>query len=92
MSVTEKVRELRTQRLKDYRKLFSSDVGKRVLNDLIAQHYVMSSTYVRGDALDMAFREGQRNVILRIMSVMNYDAEKVDKMIKESNEHVRTQT
>jgi len=75
----------------DYKRVFGTEQGQRVLNDLIASHYVMGSTYGRGEnaAMDLAFREGQRQVVLRIMTIMKYDPEQVANQIKESDKHVQ---
>lgn len=75
----------------DYKRVFGSEQGQRVLNDLIANHFVMNTTYSRGSQaeLDMAFKEGQRQVVMRMMTIMNYDPEQVEKQIKESDEYAR---
>ena len=47
-------------RLADYRAVFGSAEGKRVLHDLIARHYVLGSTF-SSEATIMAHAEGQRD-------------------------------
>jgi hypothetical protein len=74
----------------DYQNTFRSEHGKRVLNDLVSQHFVMGSTF-NGDVQTMAFQEGQRQVVLRILTVLKLDAEKVQNLIRESDEYVRKQ-
>jgi hypothetical protein len=56
-------------RLMDYRIVFGSEEGKRVLYDLIARHYVLGSTF-SGEQLTMAHCEGQREVVLHILRYM----------------------
>ena len=56
-------------RLMDYRTVFGGEAGKRVLNDLIARHYVLGST-ISGEPIIMAFNEGQREVVLHILRYM----------------------
>lgn len=75
-------------RVIDYKRTFASEQGKRVLYDMIANHHVMNSTYVKGDAVDMAFREGQRQVILRILATMKVDTTKIQQLIEESDNYV----
>jgi hypothetical protein len=75
-------------RVVDYKRTFASEQGKRVLHDLIATHFVMNATYTKGDPMGMAFKEGQRQVVLRIMTMMKMDPEEVERVIKESNKHV----
>jgi len=56
-------------RLMDYRVVFGSEEGKRVLYDLIARHYVLGTTF-SGEQLTMAHCEGQREVVLHILRYM----------------------
>ena len=56
-------------RLQDYRAVFGSGEGKRVLHDLIARHYVLGST-LSADHISMAHAEGQREVVLQILRYM----------------------
>jgi hypothetical protein len=59
-----------------YQKVFDSPEGIEVLNDLVAVHRVLSSTFDK-DSLQMAFNEGERNVILRILHILNLDVAKL---------------
>jgi len=72
----------------DYRKVFQSPEGERVLRDLMKQFHAMGTTYFQGDTHQTAFREGQRNVFLHIVNELNYDYEaleqRLQQMIKES--------
>ena len=88
----ERMIERNVAKLQDYKRVFSSEQGKRVLSDLIASHYMMGSTFTRGagSEQDMAFKEGQRQVVLRIMTIMDQDPGQVAQAIKESNEYVRS--
>lgn len=56
----------------DYKKMFQdSPHGQAVLEDLKAAHHFYSSTIASPvDPYFMAFREGERNVILRIMTIL----------------------
>lgn len=56
-------------RLADYRIVFGSPEGKRVINDLIARHYVLGSTF-SSEPIIMAHAEGQRGVVLQILRFM----------------------
>jgi hypothetical protein len=56
-------------RLQDYRIVFGSPEGKRVLHDLIARHYVLGSTF-SSEATIMAHAEGQRDVVLQVLRFM----------------------
>jgi hypothetical protein len=52
------------ERRQDLAITFSTDAGKRVLEDF--EQSFGGDCYTKGDPYDTAFREGQRNVLLRI--------------------------
>jgi hypothetical protein len=60
-----------------YQKVFSSGDGKKVLQDLMANHFVMSSTATQNEYVSIEFNEGQRNVVLRIMSILKIKPEEM---------------
>lgn len=74
-------------RVKSYQDLFNSPVGRQVMNDLIANHSLLSSTF-NGDVNQMLIKEGERNVILRILKIMKTDVaqfkERMDNYVKDS--------
>jgi len=53
----------------EYISLFSGELGRKILNDLIANHCVLSATF-SSDPYRTAFNEGQRNVVLRILNMI----------------------
>lgn len=59
------------QRSRDYRAVFNTPAGDRVLADLVAACHVLKPI-PPGDALASAFAEGERNVALRIMAFLHY--------------------
>ncbi len=65
----------------DYKSVFTSDKGQLVLADLMRTHYVMSSTYDSDPTLT-ALREGERNVVLRILAMLKVDVEELYKRIE----------
>lgn len=87
-----KLAEGQLARVQDYKKTFSSQHGKAVLRDLMSNHFMMRPTVVTGDPQLTAFHEGQRNVVLRIFTMLEQDqnalAERVEQMTKETNEYV----
>ena len=58
------------RRRADYRATFGSEAGLRVLADLARFAHMSHPSYVRGDAMETAFREGERNVVLRILALL----------------------
>lgn len=59
-----------TARRHDYAKVFGGEAGARVLADLAAACHAERLTYVPGDAMESAYREGQRSVYLRIRRLL----------------------
>lgn len=60
-----------------YRKLFATDEGQIVLSDLMRTHWMMGSTFVPGKPDEVALREGERNVVLRILKMLRTDPEEM---------------
>lgn len=74
--------ERQKSRAMDYHAVFDGEPGKRVLEDLYQSHYMRLSTF-SVDALEMARNEGERNVILRIMSILDMDLMELNKLIRQ---------
>ena len=60
------------QQARDYHSIFTSETGKAVLNDLKKSCFFNRTSHVPGDPYSSAFREGMREVILRIEIVIEY--------------------
>ena len=54
----------------NYKTIFNTDEGKRVLADLEKRCHYHSTTNVKGDSHESAYMEGQRSVILFIKSML----------------------
>lgn len=67
----------------DYKMTFNSLEGKRVLFDLMKHHNFIKPSFVKGDPYETAFNEGQRNVILRILTLVDIDITEIKKKIEE---------
>lgn len=58
-----------------YHTLFKETMqGKTVLADMMKAHHVFDSTF-SSKPLEMAFREGERNVVLRILTILDISPE-----------------
>ena len=57
------------RRRSDYETVFSSEVGQRVLADLMAHFHMGRSSHTGGDSHETAFREGERHVVLHILNM-----------------------
>lgn len=65
-----------------YRELFESDAGKEVLHDLCKSCHVFHST-MDANPHEMAYREGERSVVLRILRTIEINPYELDRKIKE---------
>jgi hypothetical protein len=72
-----------------YKELFNTPLGRIVLFDLMKTHYMNSPVYDENVNL-MLLREGERNVVLRILSRMKVDVTQLlknfDEIEKQENE------
>jgi len=72
----------RVRRVRDYQSIFKTKEGERVLQDLISRYHILGP--VMGEnSLEMAFKEGQRNVVLEVLSLINIDERKLIQKIEE---------
>jgi hypothetical protein len=61
---------------KNYKFIFNTEEGKRVLSDLEKRCHYYATTNVKGDSHESAYMEGQRSVLLFIKSMLQNDNEK----------------
>ena len=54
----------------DFKTVFNSDEGKRVLADLEKRCHFLTTTNIKGDSHESAYMEGQRSVLLFIKSML----------------------
>lgn len=76
-------------KVSDYKNVFTSAQGKRVLEDLCRNHFVFSTSFVKGDPYESARREGERLVVLRILTHLQIDLLKFEKIIEEEQKNGR---
>lgn len=65
-----------------YKRVFNTPDGRVILQDLIEQHGVLHSVFDQNPNL-MALREGERNVVLRILSLIDCSSSEILKKIKD---------
>jgi len=70
----------RVDLIADYKKVFESPEGERVLFDLMKKGHFMHTSF-QGDINDCVFREGERNIINYILTVMKQDPVAIKAMI-----------
>jgi len=68
-----------------YKRVFETDDGKKVLNDLIKKSCFLMSTHVPGDPYSSANNEGKREIVLYILKVLETKPE----MLRERIEQVK---
>ena len=61
----------RIQLIKDYKFVFSSDEGKRILSDLEKRCHEFVTTHDKSNSHETAFLEGQRSVLIFIKNMVN---------------------
>ena len=54
----------------DYKVIFYSDEGVRVMADLEKRCHFLTTTNIKGDSHESAYMEGQRSVLLFIKSML----------------------
>lgn len=77
-----KKRNKKVDQALDYQATFATAEGERVLYDLMKTHYVMGTTFT-ADQNVMALKEGERNVVLRILHLLKIDVEMLHKKYSE---------
>lgn len=71
-------------KIENYRKVFSSPEGQWVINDLMAAHGMLSSTFVGTQKVhEMLHKEGERNVVLRILKLIGTDPKDLRERIED---------
>jgi len=86
----EKELKRRASLIRAYRTTFTSRSGKIVLRDLMQVHYMLNSSFTPGDPHETAFKEGERNVVVRILQQMNINPndllKEIDDIVKENTD------
>ena len=59
----------------DYKMVFKSEAGERVLSDLEKRCSFHTTTHIKGDSHESAFLEGTRSVVLFINNMLNKKGE-----------------
>lgn len=68
-----------------YLSVFATADGKKVLQDLMEYCKINKSCF-DSDPYEMARMEGERNVALRILSILNTDEQRLTEMFSENTE------
>lgn len=84
---TNKAARKSLKRIEAYQALFSTADGTLVLEDLMQTHHMLSSTYT-GDATQILIREGERNVVLRILTILKTNPKQLLERIEQHEKDV----
>ena len=71
------------KRRASYKELFSTELGREVLEDLMKNNFFWTST-ITNDLQETAFNEGRRSVILAILNYVSLDADRIQTMMKQN--------
>ncbi len=82
-----KLNKKRLAKVQDYQRFFTTEYGRRVLHDLFNAHGMLTTNFHENPYV-MAAREGERAVIVRILSILKTSPEKLYKQIEESDKYV----
>jgi len=64
----------------DYRAIFDTPQGKRILQRWFKSYHMNVPVTVQGDPISSAFRDGQRSVVCEIVRTMNLSDEEIRKI------------
>ena len=71
------------KRRASYKEIFSTEVGREVLEDLMKNNFIWTST-ITNDLQETAFNEGRRSVVLAILNYVSLDADRIQTMMKQN--------
>lgn len=85
--IKNKVVRKNVERADNYKLVFGSPQGRAVLYDLMEHCGMLRSSYTK-DANEVLFREGERNVVLRILQILDQDVKQLLERIEEHEKNV----
>lgn len=85
------IRKKKMDQVASYQSVFNSEDGKKVLYDMMKVHHIFGSTFSK-DPYESALKEGERNAVLRILSILQIDPQKlledINKGIEQDNQYI----
>jgi formyltetrahydrofolate hydrolase len=73
------------RRRANYKEVFSSEIGKEILEDLLRSNYFFTSTH-GSDPYETAYNEGRRSVVCAILNYVTLDIDKIQARMRNSYE------
>ena len=90
MAEKSKVAKKSLATIRDYKTVFNSVEGKRVLWDLMKIAGMTQTNFVQGDPYGTAYNEGIRQCVLSILNKLKLDTEKLEKEIAQGEKSDRS--
>lgn len=72
--------------IRAYKDLFATPSGKIVFHDLLKQTHLLKTSFAAGNSDVTAFKEGERNIGLKILANIGYDEKELQKLYQEARE------
>jgi hypothetical protein len=69
-----------------FERVFETEDGKRVLEDLCVRNFIFSPCIVPGDPYYTHYNDGRRSVIADLLSYLNISTSELERMERESYE------
>lgn len=66
-----------------YKEVFSTEPGREILEDLMKNNFVWTSTQT-SSSHETAYNEGRRSVVLAILNYVCLDADRIQTMMKQN--------
>jgi hypothetical protein len=73
--------------VKDYARVFAGEEGKRVLRDLMRHGNMLGSSF-NPDPYKTAFNEGQRNLVLYILHILQIDLAELQERMEQHEDSI----
>jgi len=70
----------------DYKRVFETAAGRRVLRRMMKESGMKEPSYVRGDPHGTSFNEGRRSVVIDILNKLKMDLESLEKQLLQNEE------
>ena len=77
-------RHEKAELIRAYVRLFNTEDGKKVLHDLMKACHFFRST-MDSNSHELAYREGERSVVLRILRTIKTDPAELEKFLNEQD-------
>lgn len=83
--------EKKKAKITAYHRIFNTDDGRAVLKDMMNVHFIFSSTFSKNPG-EKDMNEGERNVVLRLMKILNISPEEMKNLSEEIERDAKSNT